>query len=385
MGTRALAVALAAALFAACGSDTESSGGAPGVLGPVQVDLSQPLPKNLSAFNFFRWDPATGFTFNDTVVPYELNAQLFSDHALKQRAVWLPPGTAGQFQPDEAFDFPVGTVFIKNFYFPADFRAPTQNLRLIETRLLIHYPTGWEGWPYIWDADQKDAVLSPAGEVTPISFIDPEGLPETANYLVPQHNQCVNCHAAPVGGDSPQPPVALLGAKARYLNRDYDYGGTVGSKNQLTHLADLGQLQGLPALDSFYTSYDLHPYLVDGVDNIAPADVPRAARDYLDINCAHCHKPNAIQGATSQLFLNHDNTDVFHLGVCKRPGSAGAGTGGLTFDIVPGNPDQSILYFRINTEDVGAMMPLIGRSITDKRGVALVRQWIQTLDLPPCQ
>jgi N-acetylneuraminate synthase len=45
---------------------------------------------------------------------------------------------------------------------------------------------------------------------------------------------------------------------------------------------------------------------------------------------------------TSQLFLNHDNTDVFHLGVCKQPGSAGLGTGGFKYDIVPGNADVSI-------------------------------------------
>ena len=47
----------------------------------------------------------------------------------------------------------------------------------------------------------------------------------------------------------------------------------------------------------------------------------------------------------------------------KQPSSAGEGTNGLLYDVVPGSPDQSILYFRTFTEDVGAMMPQIGRSL----------------------
>jgi hypothetical protein len=87
---------------------------------------------------------------------------------------------------------------------------------------------------------------------------------------------------------------------------------------------------------------------------------------------------------TSQLFLNHDNTDVFHLGACKRPGSAGTGTGGFTFDIVPGDPDTSVLYFRIATSKVGAMMPLLGRSLTHARGAELVHAWIAAMPADSC-
>jgi hypothetical protein len=84
---------------------------------------------------------------------------------------------------------------------------------------------------------------------------------------------------------------------------------------------------------------------------------------------------------TSQLFLNHDNTDRFHLGVCKLPGSAGTGNGGLKFDIVPGDPDASILHFRTDTAKVGAMMPLLGRSLVHSRGIELIRAWIA--GMPP--
>jgi hypothetical protein len=87
---------------------------------------------------------------------------------------------------------------------------------------------------------------------------------------------------------------------------------------------------------------------------------------------------------TSQLFLEHDASDAFHLGVCKRPGSAGTGNGGLVFDIVPGDPDNSILYFRTDTTKVGAMMPLLGRSLTHGRGAELVRAWIAAMPADDC-
>src|SRR5690606_21602798 len=112
------------------------------------------------------------------------------------------------------------------------------------------------------------------------------------------------------------------------------------------------------------------------VDALSGEALNHAARDYLDVNCAHCHRPEGAQGVTSQLFLNVENTSAFNLGVCKRPGSAGAGGGGLTFDIVPGDPDASILAFRLQTEDPGAMMPLLGRSLAHDQGVDLIRAWI---------
>lgn len=374
-----VSLGLAGALFGGCSSDAE-----PGPFdGPVVVDLSVPLPQKLSAFNFMTWNPGAGFAFHPDVVPYDLNSTLFSDHALKQRAIYIPPGQSAQYQPEDAFELPVGSVIIKNFYFPADFRAPDQDRTLIETRLLIRYPEGWQGWPYIWDAEQKDATLSPAGEVRPISFVNVDGAPRTANYLVPQHVQCEACHGKLAPGKT-KPDVVLLGIKARHMNRVHDYGEGVGSKNQLTYLAERGWLTGAPPPEAIYAAYDYRPIEQAGVGAIPAGDVPRAARDYLDVNCAHCHGPSGVQGVTSQLFLNHDNQDAFRLGVCKRPGSAGAGNGGLSYDIVPKDPEKSILYFRMHTTEVGAMMPLLGRSLEDTHATELIYRWIAEMDLPPC-
>ncbi len=378
-------LALMAAAAAACGGD---DGGGDGVdlSRPVVVDVDAPPFERLSQYNLFAWDPATGFTFNpvdDRVAAYDLNAQLFSDYALKQRAIYVPPGATMPFDPELAFELPVGSVILKNFAFAADFRAPTQDVTLIETRLLIRYADGWRPAPYIWDETQADAVYAPAGEVRAISFVDDAGQARTSNYLVPQRNQCETCHARKPSADA-DPEMVPIGVKARHLNRTYDYGGAVGVVNQLDRLTTLGLLAGAPPSASVPAAYDFRPIEQGGVAAIPPADVDAAARSYLDINCAHCHDPNGVQGITSQLFLGHDNTDLFRLGYCKRPGSAGPGTGGFEFDIVPGSPDTSILYFRLHTEDVGAMMPLLGRSLSHTRGSELVHAWIAAMPPDDC-
>lgn len=150
----------------------------------------------------------------------------------------------------------------------------------------------------------------------------------------PARNDCQTCHARKLDAQSPV-EIVPMGIKARHLNRTYDYGDDLGSRNQLDHLGEAGMLQGAPGAATVPAAYDFRPVEASGISAIAANDLDDAARSYLDINCAHCHSLTGIQGMTSQLFLNHDSTDVFRLGVCKQPGSAGPGNGGLTYDIVP--------------------------------------------------
>ncbi len=366
---RALAAALL--VLVACGEDAPTG---VDLSRPVVVDLAAPPPAKLSAWNLFAWDPAAGFTFNATgerIVPYDLTTALFSDYALKSRAIYVPPGATATFDPERVLELPVGSVIVKSFYFPADLRAPAEDLTLVETRLLVRHDDGWHAHPYIWDEAQQDAVLSPAGEVRPITFIDPHGETQTASYLIPQRNQCATCHGYKESETSSTETVPI-GIKARYLAHD----------GQLARMTDLELFDGAPA--TVEPAYDFRAIETGGVAAIPAADVDEAARTYLDINCAHCHNPNGVQGMTSQLFLDRANQDPFRLGLCKRPGSAGAGNGGLTFDIVPGDPEQSILYFRTSTTQVGAMMPLLGRSTAHTRGVELLHAWIAAMPADDC-
>lgn len=372
---------LAALAFAGCGDDGTSPPNEHTVdlAKPVQVDLSGYEPTSLAEYNLFTWSEEEGFTFHEDVVGYDLNTQLFTDYALKSRAIYVPDGQSIEYKDDAVFDFPVGSLILKTFYFPADLRRPTENIHLVETRVLIRLEDGWTARPYVWNEDQTDAYLLKSGRVEPHTFIGNDGEELTATYLIPQKNQCQTCHS--LKPDSGTTELFLpIGPKARHLNRVYDYGND-GEQNQLEYFEARGILSGLPALEDVPKAYDFAPIEELGLAGIPEEDIEKAARDYLDINCAHCHSPTGVQGITSQLFLNHDNEDQHRLGICKKPGSAGNASGGNDYDIVPGDPEASILHFRMDTEDAGKMMPVVARSLRHTEGVELVHAWIQAM--PP--
>ena len=191
----------------------------------LPVDLSSIGREKLSDYNFFEGDlknlqPADG------VLPYDLNSPLFTDYAFKKRFVKIPPGEHAVYNPDEVFTFPEGTTLIKNFYYPADFRKPDENIRILETRLLILENGKWKTLPYIWNDEQTDAWLDVAGKNIDISWKQSDGIVKRASYSVPNMNQCKGCHLL---GDHVMP----IGPNARQLNKEFTYSS--GAENQLVH------------------------------------------------------------------------------------------------------------------------------------------------------
>ena len=335
------------------------------------VNLDGEIPQLLSEMCLVEWDGHT-LSYQDNVWFYDLNTVLFSDYALKHRAIYIPPGETATYADNDVFDFPVGTVILKSFLFPADLREPELDVDLIETRVLVRYPDEWKVYPYVWDHELGDAVLKVQGEIRTIDFIGLDGLERTANYLIPQKNQCLECHE--IKDDLDETVLTPIGPRARYLNRD----------NQLQAFASAGWLQGVPPDDQIPTAWDIRSLDTTPVDQMDDATITTAARDYLDINCAYCHNPRGVNGISSQLFLNWDNEDEFHLGFCKKPGSAGKGGENREYDIVPGDAEASILVYRTETLDLGSMMPLIGRSLKHDEGALLLRAWIDALPPDDC-
>lgn len=138
--------------------------------------------------------------------------------------------------------------------------------------------------------------------------------------------------------------------------------------DQLGHLAQRHRLDGLADAD-----YRANAGLGD-----KEASLDHRVRSYLDINCGHCHSPVGAAD-TSGMFLNIEETDPLKLGVCKPPVAAGQGTGGFLFGIDPGNGKESILTFRMESLDPGAMMPELGRSLVHEEGVELIIDWIEAM------
>lgn len=308
----------------------------------------------LSAYGFFQGELAR-LTPAANVWPYALNTPLFSNYAEKARFIALPEGAVVPYNDSVALDFPVGTVLIKSFYYPKDMRKPDGDRTIIETRLLVHQPKGWEAWPYVWNEAQTDAFYDPAGETRTVTYTDAGGKKVTTPYVVPNKNQCKGCH---VRGKVMQP----IGPSARQLNR-VDAGG----QHQLQSWASAGWLHHLPDLQNV-------PKLAAWDD--ASQDLNLRARAYLDANCAHCHSRQG-PASTSGLFLTYDEKDPAHLGINKSPVAAGRGAGSLQYDVVPGSPQQSILLFRMKTNDPAIAMPEVGRETVHAEGVALIEAWIR--------
>jgi uncharacterized repeat protein (TIGR03806 family) len=323
-------------------------------------------------------------SLNAGVLPYDLVTPLFSDYAHKLRTVWMPAGRAATYQPDRTFDFPVGTVITKTFYYPRDVRsrggdpavlktydsepgAPAAGLdlsrvRLMETRVLVKRADGWMALPYVWNADQTDAVLMRTGDTLPLDLAGPTGTTQHFTYVVPNENQCASCHVTNLKEHAFSP----IGPKARHLNRPLRYAD--GEENQLARWVKAGFLTGVPAGEA--------PRAADWRDERAP--VGERARAYLDINCAHCHQAGATASNTS-LRLDALGPLDWSMGLCKASVAAGKGTGDRMFGIVPGQPDASILPFRMASNEGGVMMPELGRSTVHEEGVTLIRQWIAAM------
>jgi uncharacterized repeat protein (TIGR03806 family) len=334
-----------------------------------RVVMAQTPPPLLSHYRFFR--DAGAREPNPGVTPYDLNTELYSDGALKFRYVYIPAGQAARYSPDspdEVFDFPVGTVLIKTFAFAQDMRQPTENVRFLETRLLIRRAEGWIALPYVWNEAQTEARLSAVGANVRISFTNDEGAAIALDWAVPNVNQCRGCHARAGGND-----VLPIGPSARNLNRDYDWRSSEMAGrppiNQLRYWQLNRRLEGL--------SEDIPAGVPNAYDTSAPLE--QRARAYLDVNCAHCHNP-AGPAHTSGLDLRWSQSDPAQWGVLKRPVAAGRGSAGFAFSIEPGHPERSILLHRMQSTDPGVMMPELGRTLVDDRAIALMRDWIAGMD-----
>lgn len=335
------------ALLCAIGAATPA---APRVPGPdLSAILAERPAPALASYGLFldarAREPSAGVT------PYDLPSPLFSDYAMKRRYVFVPPGTQVQYRADGAFECPVGAVLIKTFEYPADMRQPGNNVRQIETRLLIRGRAGWTANTYVWNETGTQARLQVAGAATRVQWIGHDGEIREVAYSVPNRNQCKGCHSVD-GALSP------IGPSAVHL-RDIV---APGRETELERWTRLGLLEGAPPATA-----------------PLPAGLDERARAYLDINCAHCHNPQGPAN-TSGLDLRVVQTEPARWGVRKRPIAAGRASADMSFAIDPGHPERSILLHRIKSVDPGVMMPELGRTMAHDEGVELVRAWIAQMD-----
>ena len=325
---------------------------------PTENKINFPSGKGfnlLSDYNLFVGDIADLIPNTDAgVLPYDLNTALFSDYASKKRFIYVPDGSVIPFDTTKVLDLPIGSILIKHFFFP----APDGSEKYVETRLFLHQQDGWQAETYEWNEEKTAATRTIVGGTRQLT-VSLNGMEQTFNYLIPNQNQCKNCHGTN-GKISPIGPVIA--------NLDKEYTYLDGTYNQL----DKWMTQGI--LQNYTGTHPTFPKITD-----TSVDLATRARAYLHVNCASCHSRNG-SAANSGLYLEYTNTDSLSLGFYKTPVAAGDGSGGLSYAIVPGQADESILLYRMISSELDVRMPEIGRELPHVEGIEMIKDWINSME-----
>jgi uncharacterized repeat protein (TIGR03806 family) len=337
-------------------------------------DESAKFPRKLSETGIFT--STKDHKVAPGVIPYSVNAQLWGDHAWKERFIAIPGD--GQIGFDEitypqpspgappGWRFPDGTVLVKTFGMEMERGNPKSNKRL-ETRLLHfqQFPGTqeygdqyWRGYTYVWNDDQTDADLLDEKGADKLLRIKVGDTFVEQNYRFPSRAECTLCHT--------NAAKFALGVSTMQMNRDHDYNGVLA--NQLATLEHIGLFtKKLPAEPAQL------PKLANFRDEKLPLEM--RARSYLQSNCAHCHMK---WGGGNAEFKLLSTLPIKDMGIVNVPAAHGTfGIDGAKL-LVPGHPEKSILHYRIAKTGLGRM-PHIGSRVVDEQAVRLVHDWIKNL------
>jgi hypothetical protein len=323
--------------------------------------VSATLPDRLSETGLYS-DPVA-LTVDPRNRPFTPQYPLWSDGAEKHRWVRLPDGASIDGHDIDAWDFPLGTRFWKEFVF--------KGVR-VETRHFVKVARDrWTLASYQWSADQRDATRAPVDGVPAVAEVAPGKW-----HNIPSEAECRACH------DSGRTEV--LGFSALQLSDDRDplaphAEPVVPGMVTLHTLVDEGRISGIDRAH------------LAAPPRIAASDpTERAVLGYLSANCGSCHNRQSTI-ASLGLFLKYSLATT---GTCApdavattvgRPGhwvvpSAPEGESRL---VAPGRSDLSALLRRTQSRRPSSQMPPIGTVVADADALLLVQRWIQALKSRP--
>ena len=389
----------------------------------------RPFPHKLSETGLFT--SVRDHRMAPGVIPYSVNAPIWSDGAHKARFLVLPPtkSTTGADGPTTidmtdsgGWNFPDGTVVVQSFALD-DEEGNSDSRRWIETRFMLKEAGEWAGYSYEWNDEQTDAELVTGGgkdrvfTVRTVATADnPDGVREQT-WHYPSRTECMVCHS--------RASNYVLGLCTVQLNRDFDYKAVLGeghaTDNQLRTLERIGVLRtnwwGNAAwsyhdrvraagvggdeatkrvADSLcLTTDDLAAYanrrtallpkppaginrLVDPYDS--SQELEARARSYLQANCGCCH----IQAGGGNAAINLAYTNAAFQSKLADMKAIDEKPMHHTFDlpdpriIAAGHPERSVLIARVSRRGPG-QMPQLGTSVVDERALRMLREWIDSL------
>lgn len=328
----------------ACSSDDKSGDANGDVVDPACADETDP-PSTLACTGLYA---SKSTALSADVRAYAPAVPLWSDGAEKSRWIKLPAGTTIDATNPAEWKFPVGTKAWKEFRVGG---------RRVETRLWQKTDTTvWVNATYAWNEDQTSAVLSKGGDIQ---------LPGGGKYHIPTNTECQQCHRGRTD--------RLLGFEGPSLGQDGASGWT---------LSDL-------VAENRITPAPGNTHLTIGDDGTGKA---AAAMGWIHVNCGvTCHNTNSSSiGYAAGMNFRLDATELDgrpsnDFGIRKTsigqtvvtPQWAGATR------IIPGDPDNSLLYQLISRREDNNQMPPIATSVVDTANVENVRAWIAAMGSPP--
>ncbi len=368
------------------------------------------FPRKLSDSGLFA--SVKGHTMQPGVIPFSVNAPLWSDGAYKARWMAIPHDPDRKDPPidntvNRGWSFPDDTVLVKSFALDGE-AGNAATRRWIETRFLVKQQGEWIGYSYEWNDEQTDGVLvENAGKDREFSIRDAQakGGVRKQMWHYPSRTECMVCHSRAAN--------FVLGLSTLQMNRDHDYGGVIDSQLRVfdhlglikraawqtehtnairrelqeTGLADkeldeavkqrtaTRDQRGYPKTEMLAMSPESFPKLVDPYDR--KADLTARARSYLHANCAICHVDAG--GGNAQIQLEYftplakakllDEKPLHHKFDLTDPRI-----------IAPGHPERSTLLTRLTRRGPSTgQMPQLGTSLVDHEAVELFREWIASL------
>ncbi len=384
------------------------------------------FPKKLSDSGLFK--SVKGHVMEDSLIPYSVNAVLWSDGAAKERWLGLPKDGKIDYRKTRGWEFPDQTVIVKSFYIDTVEGDP-KSRRWIETRFLTRQGAEWYGYSYAWNDEQTEGTLVDGKGSDREYAIKTKVGEKKLNWHYPSRSECMVCHS--------RAAHYVLGFQELQMNHEHRYlpspplagrasdgkpdpslaraaNGEIGVREN-----QLAVFERLNLFKKFNWSAEAHakmrldfknkgrttkeindeiarrtatrdqraakestllpfapetaPKLVDPYDKTQ--DLGARVRSYLHSNCAQCHVEAG--GGNSPMELEFTKTLEQMKIIDVKPVHDTFGIKDAKI-IAPGDPDRSVMLQRIATRGKGHMPPLATR-VVDQEMVEAMREWIRTM------